>query len=62
MKNKFMLTTKLNDIFSMSLYDFQSNLIVKASTVYVGDIKLQKSRTDNVNDSKEYFKKEGRGF
>lgn len=39
-----MLTTKLNDIFSISLYDFKSNLIVKATTVYVGDIKLHKKR------------------
>jgi hypothetical protein len=34
-----MLTTNFKEIFSMNLYEYQSNLLVKATSVYVGDIK-----------------------
>jgi hypothetical protein len=34
-----MLTTNFKEIFSMNLYESESNLLVKTSSVYVGDIK-----------------------
>lgn len=45
----------------MNLYDYQSNLLVKATSVYVGDLKHQKGTSEST-ESKEEFLKEGKGF
>lgn len=45
----------------MSLYDYQFNFIVKATSVYVGDIKHIK-RGEEDHYSREEFIREGKGF
>jgi hypothetical protein len=45
----------------MDLYDYSSNLLIKASSIYVGDVKKLSGNEDDYT-LKEVFIKEGKGF